>query len=152
MTLTLTCPECQARTTTDQVAAASWRCAHCGFVVDTHPEAGGPELVNCRVCGCHELYIQKDFPHWLGMGIIAVACLASAVAYAFYWIKTTWALLIGSAVLDVLLYAVMGSVTVCYRCHAQYRGFPPTPAHKPFELANAEKYRQERLRREASRG
>ena len=115
-------------------------------------EDGGEGLTNCRLCGNHELYIQKDFPHWLGMGILVVACLASVVTYALYYIKTTWIILIGSAVVDGILYLVMGDVTVCYRCRAQYRGFPPNPEHHPFELATGEKYRQEQLRKGERRG
>jgi hypothetical protein len=81
------------------------------------------------------------------MGILVVACAISAVTYALYWIKTTWAILIGSALLDGFLYLIMGDVTVCYRCQTQYRGFRPNATHQPFDLAIGEKYRQERLRR-----
>jgi hypothetical protein len=45
----------------------------------------------------------------------------------------------------------VGDAVVCYRCHAHYHGFAPTAAHKPHELTIAEKYRQERLRREQMR-
>ena len=108
---------------------------------------GADLLTSCRVCGNHELYIQKDFPHWLGMGILVAACLASVVTYALYYIKTTWIILIGSAAVDGILYLLMGDVVVCYRCRAQYRGFPRNPEHHPFELATGEKYRQEQIRK-----
>ena len=54
----------------------------------------------------------------------------------------------GTAVFDGLLYLLVGDVTVCYRCGAHYRGFPPHPAHQPFDLGVGERYRQERIRRE----
>jgi hypothetical protein len=115
------------------------------------PAVAGPQpavLAACRACGNHELYVQKDFPHWLGMGILVAACGISAVTYAFYWIVATWVILIGSAVIDCALYVWMGNVTVCYRCQARHRGFAPNPEHSPFDLAVGEKYRQERLRRQ----
>jgi hypothetical protein len=147
MKLRLVCPECRQWTATSQVDAAAWPCAHCGFeIAATAP--GGAELSCCRVCGNHELYVQKDFPHWLGMGILVAACVFSAVTYYFYWIWATWIILVGSAIVDGALYIIMGNVTVCYRCLAQYRGFPPNPAHQAFDLAVGEKYRQEKLRRE----
>jgi hypothetical protein len=82
------------------------------------------------------------------MTILTVACLASCVTYAWYDKWLTWAILIGSAVFDGLLYLYVGDVVVCYRCDAHYRRLPPNPAHKPFELTIHERYRQERLRRE----
>jgi hypothetical protein len=33
----------------------------------------------CAVCGNQELFKKKDFPHWLGMTILVVACLASVI-------------------------------------------------------------------------
>jgi hypothetical protein len=150
MKIRFVCPECSAWTQTEQVEAAAWTCSTCGAVVPAAapPKPGANELTVCRCCGNHELYLQKDFPHWLGMGILVAACAASAVTYWLYWITTTWVILIGSAVLDGVLYLVVGSVTICYRCQAQYRDFPPNPAHQPFELSIWEKYRQERLRRQ----
>jgi hypothetical protein len=148
MKLRLLCSKCETYTVTRDVAAASWTCTGCGHVIPAAAPSTVPELTNCRVCDNHELYVQKDFPHWLGMGILVVACAASVVSYALYLIKTTWAILIGSAAIDGLLYLLMGNVTVCYRCRTQYRGFPPNPVHHSFDLAISEKYRQEQLRKE----
>lgn len=111
------------------------------------PSAAEP-LAACLLCGNRELYRQKDFPHGLGMAILALACLASVVTYALYLPWLTWAILIGSAVFDGLLYLVVGDVSVCYRCLAQYRGLKNHALHPPYELVVAERYRQERLRRE----
>jgi hypothetical protein len=144
------CPECGQWNVTERVDAASWPCASCGFLMAaTAPSpAGMKELERCRVCGNAELYVQKDFPHWLGMTVLVAACLTSVVTYALHWIKTTWSILIGSAVVDGMLYLAMGNVTVCYRCRTHYRGFAPHEKHLPFNLAVGEKYRQERIRRE----
>jgi hypothetical protein len=99
------------------------------------------------VCGNPERYRQKDFPHWLGLSILAVACAAFLVTNALYHQWWAWAILIGSAVFDGLLYLWVGDVVVWYRCGAQHRGVPSDRV-APFELTIAERYRQERLRRQ----
>jgi hypothetical protein len=103
------------------------------------------------VCGNDELYKKKDFPHWLGMTILILACAASVYTYGWYEKWLTWAILIGSAMVDGLLYLWVGDAIVCYRCGAHFRGFNTTAAHKPFELTVGERYRQEHLRREQMR-
>ena len=102
----------------------------------------------CLVCGNHELYKKKDFPHWLGLSILTFACVGFLVTNALYQQWWTWAILIGSAVFDGLLYLWVGDAVVCYRCNAHYRGVTPLPEHQPFELIIGERYRQERIRRE----
>ena len=47
-----------------------------------------------------------------------------------------------------LLYWWVGDAVVCYRCGAVHTQFTPAPAIKPFDLGIAERYRQERIRRE----
>jgi hypothetical protein len=59
-----------------------------------------------------------------------------------------WTVLLGSAAIDGLLYyGIVGDVVVCYRCGCEHRGVP-SRAFDPHELAVAERYRQERIRRE----
>jgi hypothetical protein len=99
------------------------------------------------VCQNGELYKKKDFPHWLGLSLLGAACAVFLLANAYYWNWLAWAVLIGSAVVDGVLYLSVGDIVVCYRCGAQHRGFPVSAAHAPFELGIAERYRQERLRR-----
>src|SRR2546422_4985252 len=100
-----------------------WQCPTCDH--RSHLDAPQAELPTCVVCGNHELYKKKDFPHWLGMTILIVAVVLSTFAYLWYEKWLTWALLIGSAVLDGGLYLMVGDVIVCYRCEAHYRGVKP---------------------------
>jgi len=110
---------------------------------------GEPGTISaCGVCGNHELYRKKDFPHWLGLTILTVACLTFLAGNYLYQQWWAWAVLLGSAAFDGLLYLWVGDALVCYRCGAHYRGVPPGPEHRPHELALAERFRQERLRRE----
>jgi hypothetical protein len=105
-------------------------------------------LPACVVCGNQELYKKKDFPHGVGLTLLTVACLGSLIPYFLYQIWLTWAILLGTAALDGLLYLWVGDVLVCYRCGAQHRGLPLQVDYKPFDLGIGERYRQERLRRE----
>lgn len=145
------CPNCESHAPLPAKAGAS-ACPRCGHELPAAVDVsgGGPDLNVCHVCGHDELYVQKDFPHWLGLTILLGAVAASFVTYSYHQIAWTWAILVGSAALDGLLYFVVGNVTVCYRCLAQHRGFPPNPEHKPFDLGVGEKHRQERLRRKAA--
>jgi hypothetical protein len=122
-----------------------WRCPRCDHLLAL-PADADPALPACIVCGNRELYKKKDFPHGLGMAILVLACLASTFTYARSDRVATWAILIGSALFDGLLYLWVKDVIVCYRCQAHFRGVPPGPEHRPFELTIGERYRQERMR------
>lgn len=145
MKATFVCPSCErpARLTLGQ-QAVDWQCPWCDQRL-TIP-APAADLPACPVCGNHELYKKKAFPHWLGMTILIGACLASVFTYGWYEKWLTWAILLGSAAFDGLLYLLVGDAVVCYRCQAHYSGLEPSGQHKPFELIVGERYRQERMR------
>src|SRR5688500_832316 len=96
----------------------------------------------CPQCECRDLFIRKDFPQKLGLGLVILAGLAFLILAAnpstFYigvWI------LVAAAVIDAAIYLFVGKLTVCYKCRSEYRDRPLNPTHEPFELAVAEKYR-----------
>jgi hypothetical protein len=105
-------------------------------------------LSRCGVCGNRELYRKKNFPHWLGLTLLAGACAAFLVTNFLYQQWWAWAILLGSAAFDGMLYLAVGDVVVCYRCGAKHWKCAGMTDHKPFELAVGERYRQERIRRE----
>jgi hypothetical protein len=107
---------------------------------------------SCVICGNHELYRKKDFPHKLGLAILALGFLASIITYFLYQIWLTWAILLGSWAFDCALYLLVGDVVVCYRCLAHYRGCPGESDFPPYELGIAERYRQEKIRLEQLQG
>ncbi|MBV9125400.1 MAG: hypothetical protein JO112_18750 [Planctomycetes bacterium] len=150
MKIRFTCPQCDQEARLESPFPADWQCPHCDHLLRL---ASPPEetLPTCVVCGNPELYKKKDFPHWLGLTILTVACTAFLVLnfYRHQW--WAWTILIGSAVFDGVLYLLVGDAVVCYRCGAHYRGCAESAAHQPFELGIAERYRQERLRREQLR-
>jgi len=141
------CPVCHRSARVELADQSEWQCPDCDHLVPLHAPKNN-DLHTCALCGNAELYKKKDFPHWLGLTILTVACLASIIPYWLYHQWLTWTILIGSAAVDGLLYLWVGDVVVCYRCDAHYRELTPSEEHKPFELGIAERYRQERLRRE----
>jgi hypothetical protein len=146
--VTFACPVCERTARLELPAPVPWQCPSCDELPQLADQPQCDALSACCICNNAELYKKKDFPHWLGMTILAVACLGSIIPYWLYHQWLTWTILIGSAVIDGLLYLWVGDVVVCYRCQAQYRGLQASAQHKPYELGTAERYRQERLRRE----
>jgi hypothetical protein len=105
-----------------------------------------PQPLNaCPQCGCTDLFVRKDFPQKLGLGIVVLAAVCFLVLSArpttFY--LGAWVLVAAVAV-DAILFLFVPRVTTCYRCRADFRDVPVNPALGPFELATAEKYRGER--------
>jgi hypothetical protein len=148
----LACPECDCPGRVEVPGTASWRCPQCSYLLPLDGAATEDAVLpRCLVCGCADLYRKKDFPHSLGMAILLLACLASTITYWLYDKWLTWAILLGSAAFDGLLYLYVKDVVVCYRCQAHCRGLPATTQPAPFELTIHERYRQERLRREQLR-
>jgi transposase-like zinc ribbon protein len=141
------CPECGVVAQTSLADSKSWQCRHCDDLI-AMPDHGDKGLPACVICGNQELYKKKNFPHWLGLTILALACFAFLWAHGKYDPTTAWAILLVSAAIDGFFYLWVGDAIVCYRCAAVYRGFSPSSLHLPFELTVAERYRQERLRRE----
>ena len=96
----------------------------------------------CPNCGCRDLFVRKAFPQKIGLTVVVVAgitFLALAARRGTFYVGV-WVLLAAAAV-DAVLYLVVPKVTTCYRCRADFPGVPLNPAHGPFELAVAEKYR-----------
>lgn len=155
MELTYECPNCSA---VGRVPAVEGEylatCPACGATRQLHRSAsaeGG--LSSCSWCATEDLYIQKDFPHNLGLGIVILGFAVSTVFWAWYMPVVAFAVLLLTAALDVVLYYLVPDVTICYRCLGQHRGAGSNPEGRfaPFDLAIGERYRQERLRAEELR-
>ena len=148
MKLRFACPGCERDARVELPGPAEWQCPDCDHLQRLPASITSTDLSTCPLCGNHELYKKKDFPHALGLTILTVACVAFFLAQNFYHPWAAWIILIGSALLDGGLYLWVGDAIVCYRCGAHYHGLAAGPAHQPFELGIGERYRQERLRRE----
>jgi hypothetical protein len=159
--LTFGCPKCGAMNRQAIPSGGGAACA-CGWAgscdtgsCDTGScDTGGasPEPEHCLVCGCHDLWRQKDFPQGAGLLMVGLAIVSSTIAYALWRPILALGILMFFALIDAAIYALMRDVLVCYRCRARHGGFLPAAAHPTFDLETAERYRQERLRLEALAG
>jgi uncharacterized paraquat-inducible protein A len=155
MELTFECPKCGVAVEVPSVeSTAMLSCPGCGWTrsVDRPANPDG-QLAACAVCATDELYIQKDFPHILGLAIVVAGFAVSTVFWAYYLPIAALLVLLLTAALDLVLYYLVPDVTICYRCLSQYRGQGANPQGRfaPFDLAIGERYRQERLRVEQLR-
>ncbi len=97
-------------------------------------------MTSCVACGHEDLYVQKDFNRQIGVGIVSVGILFST--YFFHYRQPVYAMgsLVVTALIDLIIYSLVGVVTVCYSCHAIYRGFERNSEHEAFDLKKLEKY------------
>jgi hypothetical protein len=150
MELTFECPNCHE---VGEVARLSPKaravCNKCGQARELRPDSfEGGELRSCPLCATDDLYIQKDFPHGLGLAIVVAGFVVSTVFWYFDRPVPALGVLLVSALVDMVLFRVVPDVTICYRCLSQYRGEGANAGGRfhPFDLAVGERYRQERLR------
>ena len=108
------------------------------ILLDFHAHFGPTALLDgCPACDYHTLYVQKDFNPKLGV-ILVLAVFAALLVLG---LPLPWLLgaLVAFAALDwLLLRFVVRRVLICYRCKAQFRGYPPGPTCRPFDLATFE--------------
>jgi hypothetical protein len=118
------------------------RCPRCHVehaMAITDPMRNDQLVDQCAVCECRELFIRKDFPQRLGLAIVIVFGLI-AIYYFRVSVVHAWAILAIAVLIDLVIYAVIGKVTTCYACRAEYRKCRLNPAHEGFDLATSEKY------------
>jgi hypothetical protein len=111
-------------------------CARCGSVTTLAvPDAlrRGEAVEACPACAGRNLYVQRDFNQRAGLAVV-IAGAALAPFTPFY------SSLFVAAAVDAVLYALLPEITVCYRCHAHFRGFARNPKHEAFDLHLAEQY------------
>jgi DNA-directed RNA polymerase subunit RPC12/RpoP len=144
MNVTYHCPVCH-KSAREPIASASAAiaCPHC------HKQIAIPagaincnRLQRCLVCPSTDLYARKDFPQRLGVALVVLGFIGSSIAWANYQVFWTFAILFATALIDLLLYIIMGESLTCYRCGAQYRGFEDIEIHGGFDLDTHERYRQ----------
>lgn len=99
------------------------------------------DVDRCAACGGVEFFIRKDFPQRIGLSLVIVFGLVASVFYYFENIPATFGALLALVVIDAAIYWIVGRVTVCYRCRAEYRGCVYNPDHHGFDLATSEKYK-----------
>ncbi|QDS98557.1 hypothetical protein [Adhaeretor mobilis] len=144
MNITFACPKCdQASRIEFNDSTESLSCTHCRQEIDTPAGAiQGEQVTQCLVCPSHDLFIRKDFPQKLGVLLVVIGIVGSSIAWYYTRLDWTFGILFATALIDVLLYAMVGDALMCYRCGAQYRGVDEMDSHGQFDLETHERYRQ----------
>ena len=140
------CPKCDAGLlVTATEAPDSIKCGRCGHVLSlTFSDAirKDARVDVCPVCGGGDFYVRKDFDPKVGLTVVIVGALISGVFYWFGEDLIAYSILGGAALIDLLVYGRLGDVTVCYRCHSEFRGkYERTAKH--FDLHTADVLEQE---------
>ena len=144
MQITYRCPECGRDNRADEIEQQdSLVCRSCGHGIAIPPQAiEGSSVRRCIVCPSQELFVRKDFPQKLGVGIVVAGLAASCVAWCFAYHFWTYGILFATAAIDAVLSLIFTDCLSCYRCGARYGGPGVTQRHQPFDLETHEKHRQ----------
>ena len=140
------CPKCDAGLPVSAgEAPESIKCGRCGHVLSlVFSEAirNDTRVDVCPVCGGGDFYIRKDFDPKVGLTVVVIGALISAVFYWFGEDLIAYSILGAAALIDLFVYGRLGDVTVCYRCHSEFRGkYERTASH--FDLHTADVLEQE---------
>ena len=144
------CPTCDAGLPVRAAEApAAITCGGCGrdIPLTISPALRGDTGVDrCPVCEGGDFYIRKDFNPKVGLTVVIIGALISA---GFYWFGRdliAYGILASAALIDLVVYGRLKDVTVCYRCHSEFRGSYPRTA-PAFDLHTADVLEQEYERR-----
>jgi len=150
MYLTFACPRCDHPNRSEELSREpELLCSKCGWKKSL--DAGKLDLTGasgeCLRCGNGDLWRQKNFPQWAGLTCVMVGAVTSSIAWGYHRPVLALGILMGFALLDMILYVTMPDVLVCYRCRTKHHA-GDFSRHGTFNLELAERYRQERIRRE----
>ena len=141
------CPVCGKQSLTAPLPPDAAVGCECGWTRDEgEADFRQGSLIRCRICGCQDLWRQKDFPPALGLFFVAMGIILSSAAWAYHRPAIALGILMGFALVDLLLYTFMGDMLVCYRCRARHRKTALDDQHTGFNLEVAERYRQQERR------
>ena len=144
------CPQCDASLPVRAAdAPAAIRCGRCGR--DIPLSVGAPvredrTVDRCPVCGGGDFYARKDFDPKVGLSVVVIG---AAISAGFYWFGrdlVAYSILAVAVLVDLVVYQRLKDVTVCYRCHSEFRGAYQRTA-PPFDLHTADTFEQEYERR-----
>ena len=140
------CPTCDAGLPVKAAEAPeSIRCGRCGHVLAlafSGAVSSDARVDACPVCRGADFYIRKDFDPTIGLTVVIIGALISAVFYWFGEDLIAYSILGGAALIDLVVYGRLGDVTVCYRCHSEFRGkYERSASH--FDLHKADVFEPE---------
>jgi uncharacterized protein (DUF983 family) len=120
------CPKCDAGLPFHADAAPSIiKCGRCGRdipIAITADVRADRSVDRCAVCAGADFYIRKDFDPKIGLTVVVIGALISAVFYWFGRDIIAYSILASAALIDLVVYGRLKDLTVCYRCHSEFRG------------------------------
>jgi DNA-directed RNA polymerase subunit RPC12/RpoP len=126
MQLVVRCPKCDSLLPVNAAEAPpAIKCGRCGREVPlgwTDDVSSDRSVDRCPVCGGADFYIRKDFDPKLGLTVVVIGAAVSAMFYWFGRDLTAYGILAGAVLIDLVVYGRLKDLTVCYRCHAEFRG------------------------------
>jgi hypothetical protein len=126
MEIVAKCPQCDAGLPVRASSAPEEiTCGGCGKDMPLSFSAAlkADEAVDtCPVCSGGDFYIRKDFNPKMGLAIVIVGASISAVFYYFKRDLIAYSILAFATLIDLVIYGRLKFVTVCYRCHTEFRG------------------------------
>ena len=144
------CPQCDAGLpVTAAEAPDAIKCGGCGRNIPLSISESlrtGQGVDRCPVCGGTDFYGRKDFDPKMGLTVVIIGIVISAI---FYWFKRdliAYSILAAATLIDLIIYGRLKDLTVCYRCHTEFRG-PEARRAPAFDLHTADVLEQEYERR-----
>ncbi len=135
------CPKCDAGLPVHAAdAPAAIKCGRCGREIPLHITGAvrdGRAVARCGVCDGGEFYIRKDFDPKLGLTVVIIGALISGMFYWYGRDLIAYSILASAALIDLVVYGRLKDITVCYRCHSEFRGRYERTA-KAFDLHTAD--------------
>jgi hypothetical protein len=135
------CPACDAGLPVRAAEKpAAIKCGRCGREIPlaiTETVAGDRAVDRCPVCEGADFYIRKDFNPKVGLTVVVIG---AAISAGFYWFGRdliAYSILASAALIDLIVYGRLKDLTVCYRCHSEFRGSYPRTAGA-FDLHTAD--------------
>ena len=149
MIISFRCPHCSAELSFEELSQNESPCPQCGKAIPlrlTEKMRKNNTVDQCAICGLEKLYTQKDFNRALGATIFVGAAIVSLILYGYSYVLSAFLVLGAAAAADYLLYLALPEVTICYRCHSEFRGAYRRTA-PAFDLHTADLLEQEYERR-----
>jgi len=144
------CPQCDAGlpVAADDGSAAIV-CGGCGHALTlTMSDALRADrgVDACPVCAGGDFYMRKDFDPTIGLTVVVIGATVSGVFYWFGKDLIAYGILAAAVFVDLIVYSRLKDLTVCYRCHTEFRGAYARTA-PAFDLHTADVLEQEYERR-----
>ena len=126
MNVVAKCPKCDAGLPVEALEAPeSIKCGGCGTelaLAFSEALRADAKVDVCPVCRGSDFYLRKDFDPKVGLTVVIIGASISA---GFYWYGRdliAYSILGFATLIDLAIYGRLKDLTVCYRCHSEFRG------------------------------